>query len=667
MFSLADLAPDGLAALCRTILGCLLTITLLSLPPLAAAVVLAPSLRKRSRTDLASVLPRIALTLQALLCLGSFFLSAYSVSAHRTESAPAQNASVHGGRITLSPLRRVREERPQDSGSAGRNPPDGATPSQETPAALPPAVFIALAGVWCMGSLALLFGLALSAAYLWRLHRTSATLPPGHPAYTLLKRACPHLTTPPRIKTSPAVTVPFAAGPPFAAQGIFLPARFNSLESPMHRESVTQAVLAHEAEHLQRRDPFWNALGRLLAALLWPNPLQWLLLREMDRVQERACDEKAVRAVSPGRPSTLSSEYAQCLLAFADLSSRESSGFRHVAAAAAAAPPSFIEERVQNIMSGKIHPAPIVGAGLRRALLAGAGLFAGGTLLLAGRTSPASLLPQVAEKSAPPRYFINPRVDIDVRNERIADVLKQMVTDCGMKLVIDPEAQETLQQSYITMKSSNQALGSAVQMALRMAQNGRRPLYFTINGDTVRIYRVKVDAAGLPVKTVSLDYGAPTPISVVLKRLFADTGFTFTIKPEFRQTVRVRVVDQPLDKALTKALQATSIPLKYSVRSGGLVEIGLVNPPPPVVTKDLTGKFLSSNFNDKDIREALSILLQQANCDYYIANEVQGTVTDHFENLPLGEALPRVLGKSEQPLEYVVQDGVVIVRPVQKK
>jgi bla regulator protein BlaR1 len=55
--------------------------------------------------------------------------------------------------------------------------------------------------------------------------------------------------------------------------------------------------MGHEMAHLRRQDVLWNTLGKLAVLLFWPNPLQWLLLREMEITQELACDEEALHQI----------------------------------------------------------------------------------------------------------------------------------------------------------------------------------------------------------------------------------------------------------------------------------------------------------------------------------------------------------------------------------
>ena len=71
-----------------------------------------------------------------------------------------------------------------------------------------------------------------------------------------------------------------------------------------------QHVIAHEMAHLRRKDHWWKALGFLLLALFWPNPLLWLGYSRFCRDLELACDESVVRDLAPSERRA----YAETLL-----------------------------------------------------------------------------------------------------------------------------------------------------------------------------------------------------------------------------------------------------------------------------------------------------------------------------------------------------------------
>lgn len=75
-------------------------------------------------------------------------------------------------------------------------------------------------------------------------------------------------------------------------------------------QAKVDAVLAHEAAHVRRRDPLVQALSAVHRALLWANPLSWVLHRQLVRLAEEASDEAAVAATQDR------CGYAEVLLGF---------------------------------------------------------------------------------------------------------------------------------------------------------------------------------------------------------------------------------------------------------------------------------------------------------------------------------------------------------------
>src|SRR5688500_12528230 len=56
-------------------------------------------------------------------------------------------------------------------------------------------------------------------------------------------------------------------------------------------------VFVHELAHLKRGDCAWLLLGRLTAAVLWFQPLAWVLLRRLDHAADEVCDDYVVTRV----------------------------------------------------------------------------------------------------------------------------------------------------------------------------------------------------------------------------------------------------------------------------------------------------------------------------------------------------------------------------------
>lgn len=97
----------------------------------------------------------------------------------------------------------------------------------------------------------------------------------------------------PRILAVPGIAGPFAAG----WRTIALPARGLRELSP----AQLGAVLAHEVGHLERRDPLWQWWARLMAGVLYFQPLNLLCCRRLEEAAELVSDDRAYRRLGSGR------------------------------------------------------------------------------------------------------------------------------------------------------------------------------------------------------------------------------------------------------------------------------------------------------------------------------------------------------------------------------
>ena len=59
-------------------------------------------------------------------------------------------------------------------------------------------------------------------------------------------------------------------------------------------EPQMNAVLAHELEHIERRDNLKANVHRLVETLFWFHPAVWWIGRQMLEERERACDERVL-------------------------------------------------------------------------------------------------------------------------------------------------------------------------------------------------------------------------------------------------------------------------------------------------------------------------------------------------------------------------------------
>jgi len=74
-------------------------------------------------------------------------------------------------------------------------------------------------------------------------------------------------------------------------------------------EEQKDTILAHELGHLLRRDPLWLTAGELIKAVLFFQPLNWLVQAKAKETAEFLCDDAAV--LSTGRPKALAETLAE--------------------------------------------------------------------------------------------------------------------------------------------------------------------------------------------------------------------------------------------------------------------------------------------------------------------------------------------------------------------
>ena len=223
-------------------------------------------------------------------------------------------------------------------------------------------------GLWAIGALFLC--LRWTGSYL-RLKRRLRARPEvvGGGMFTLMRQLSGDLGLAPlvRLTCSSRVSVPVALG--LGRPEICVPPRALSHLEPEQQEGM----LAHELAHLVRRDPFWLAFGRILAAALFFQPLNWVACRRLRELSEQLCDEWAVERT--GRPLSL----ARCLAEVAGWSVRS---FSSLPVPSMADRPSSLARRIRHLLDDSRSPErrirPIwIGAGMLVLLIAVAGVAPG--------------------------------------------------------------------------------------------------------------------------------------------------------------------------------------------------------------------------------------------------------------------------------------------------
>jgi len=136
--------------------------------------------------------------------------------------------------------------------------------------------------------------------------------------------------------TSSSCVVPVTVG--LLHPRIILPER-----SREWRQAQLDAVLAHEGEHIRRRDPLFQWIALLNRAIFWFHPLAWWLERQLSGLAEEACDAAVIaRGYDP-------KEYSEYLLDLAKSVQRAGS---RIGAVGMAMPAIGLEHRIRQMLSG---------------------------------------------------------------------------------------------------------------------------------------------------------------------------------------------------------------------------------------------------------------------------------------------------------------------------
>ncbi|MDR3688801.1 MAG: M56 family metallopeptidase [Fimbriimonas sp.] len=146
-------------------------------------------------------------------------------------------------------------------------------------------------------------------------------------------------------------------------------------------EQRKRSALAHEIAHIRRGDWFTQAVARVVCAILWPNPLSWLLFRMVRVLAEQASDDQVLSSdISPVR-------YARDLLQIAKDVDRSRDSI-----AVCSTNGTDISRRIELILDNKIDR--------RRVHPANAGLAVLALACLAAPASALRLTPKIGQETA---------------------------------------------------------------------------------------------------------------------------------------------------------------------------------------------------------------------------------------------------------------------------
>ncbi len=225
-----------------------------------------------------------------------------------------------------------------------------------------PVLVCVLTGTWLVGTTLLLLRLAAAHGLMSRARRTACE------ANAETTKLCRELADrmgvrAPAVLWNPSVNSPCLVG--LLHPAILLPGGAGAEEDG----AISREILMHELAHLARHDCLWNLLGRLSTAILFFQPLLWVLRRRIVAAAEEVCDDCVVQYGCDRR------DYAQRLAEIAERYQAPASA----AAVAVVSLRSVLGRRVVRILDSSRALSTRAG---RRAVLATVAVGLAATLLV---------------------------------------------------------------------------------------------------------------------------------------------------------------------------------------------------------------------------------------------------------------------------------------------
>jgi carboxyl-terminal processing protease len=288
-----------------------------------------------------------------------------------------------------------------------------------------------------------------------------------------------------------------------------------------------RAVLLHESAHVARWDSVAQIVAQLARAAYWYNPLAWLAAQRLRREQEKACDDRVLRA---GLPAV---DYAEHLLAVA--TRRPLSRFTP-AVALGMASVSRMERRLRSILDANCKRSALSRPQASLATAAACGLLvplASATLSFQTRADePSAAKKEAAKKESEGRSS----------SERFADLqrllLDQYVTRPNEERVLGGAIKgmvESLNDPYSEFLPADRLADLERQVAGKLTgigaqlemQDGRLTIVTPLEGSPAL-------AAGIKPRDVILEIdGQPTEgiaIADAVKRILGEKGTKVRLK-----------------------------------------------------------------------------------------------------------------------------------------
>lgn len=244
-------------------------------------------------------------------------------------------------------------------------------------------------------------------------------------------------------------------------------------------------------------------------------------------------------------------------------------------------------------------------------------------------------------------------------------VLTDMLDRLRTGYRIHPDLRKALSSKSVHVSFENVPLTSAMTLLFAdLPPKDRTVSYFF---DEDHGYYVFAQIPQVPVRDISDVKLSPSvvdePATLALKRLLesAKVDYAFSPPDVGDSKVNVTLVDAPLQKCVKLYLRSASLQNKLQVgESGGVVGIYPIQSGNGGPNREVT-----AHFKDVDIKYAIKALMRVSGADYTIDPMVCGSVTADFDNVPMREALEKVLKNVTGPftISYRLESGIFNIAP----
>jgi hypothetical protein len=140
---------------------------------------------------------------------------------------------------------------------------------------------------------------------------------------------------------SASIVVPLTAG--WIRPKILLPSGWQTWD-----KQKLEAVMAHEEQHVRRRDALVALLAAINRSIFWFHPLAWWMERKLALLAEQACDDACLRQLGDRN------RYARLLIEMAG--AVEAARGRILRHALSMAKPSHMKRRIESILDARRRP-----------------------------------------------------------------------------------------------------------------------------------------------------------------------------------------------------------------------------------------------------------------------------------------------------------------------